>query len=188
MSGFPAFLLEGYKSFMAQRFAPEQSRYKSLADKGQQPTTMIIACCDSRAAPETIFDAGPGERDDFRAALSYVAERFPDLPIWAGGMSFGSWIGLTVGAADPRVSLLLGVAMPVNNYDYAAVRDSDKPKFFIHGEFDEICSIHDVRAFYAQANEPKELIVIEASDHLFDGKVSQVGDAVEDLLSDWPED
>ena len=37
-------------------------------------------------------------------------------------------------------------------------------------------------------SEPKELIVIEASDHLFDGKVSQVGDAVEDLLSDWPED
>jgi len=134
------------------------------------------------------WDEGLGEAADFRAALDFMADRHPGVPLWAGGMSFGSWIGLTVGAADPRVSLLLGVAMPVNNYDYAAVRDSDKPKFFIHGEFDEICSIHDVRAFYAQANEPKELIVIEASDHLFDGKVSQVGDAVEDLLSDWPED
>ena len=56
------------------------------------------------------FDAGPGERDDFRAALSYVAERFPDLPIWAGGMSFGSWIAMTTGAEDARVSLLIGVA------------------------------------------------------------------------------
>jgi len=44
-----------------------------------------------------------------------------------------------------------------------------------------------VRAFYAQAADPKELVVIEASNHLFDGTVSQVGDAIEDLLSDWPE-
>ena len=137
---------------------------------------------------EGSWNEGVGEADDFKAALDFMAARYPGVPLWAGGMSFGSWIGLTAGAADPRASLLLGVAMPVNNYDYAAVRDSHKPKFFIHGEFDEICSIHDVRAFYAQASEPKELVVIEASDHLFDGKVSQVGDAVEDLLSDWPED
>jgi alpha/beta superfamily hydrolase len=137
---------------------------------------------------EGAWDDGVGEAADFTAALDFMADRYPGVPLWAGGMSFGSWIGLTAGAADPRVSLLLGVAMPVNNYDYAAVRDSHKPKFFIHGEFDEICSLHDVRAFYAQASEPKELVVIDASDHLFDGKVSQVGDAVEDLLSDWPED
>ena len=78
MSGFPAFLLEGYKSFMAQRFAPEQSRYKTLADKGQQPTTMIIACCDSRAAPETIFDAGPGELFVLRNVANLVPPFQPD--------------------------------------------------------------------------------------------------------------
>ena len=50
MSAFPAFLLDGYKSFMAHRYAPEEARYKVLADKGQSPTTMIIACCDSRSA------------------------------------------------------------------------------------------------------------------------------------------
>ena len=29
------------------------------------------------------------------------------------------------------------------------------------------------------------MAVIDAADHLFDGKVSEVGDAVEDLLSDF---
>ena len=53
------------------------------------------------------FDAGVGERDDFRAALTFAAGRFPGLPLWAAGMSFGSWIALAVGADDPRVSLLL---------------------------------------------------------------------------------
>jgi alpha/beta superfamily hydrolase len=44
-----------------------------------------------------------------------------------------------------------------------------------------------IRAFYAQAADPKELVVIDAADHLFDGKVGEVADAVEDLLADWPD-
>lgn len=136
---------------------------------------------------EGTYADGIGEQADFAAALDVMAARFPAVPLWAGGMSFGSWVGLTVGARDPRVSALIGVAMPVDRYDYDVVRGSSKPKFFIHGEFDEICSIHTLRAFYSQAADPKELVVIEAADHLFDGKVSQVGDAVEDLLADWPE-
>jgi carbonic anhydrase len=46
---------------MSDRYLREKHRYRELADSGQSPTTMIIACCDSRAAPETIFNAGPGE-------------------------------------------------------------------------------------------------------------------------------
>lgn len=134
---------------------------------------------------EGTFDEGAGEKDDFRAALDFMHARHPDVPLWAGGMSFGSWIGLTVGAEDPRVSLLLGVAAPVNKYDYSLVAASHKPKFLIHGERDEICSLKEVREFYARAAEPKELTVIDTADHLFDGKVSEVADAVEDLLGDW---
>jgi carbonic anhydrase len=78
MSGFPAFLLDGYKSFMAHRYAPEQARYKELADRGQSPTTMIIACCDSRSAPETIFDMGPGELFVLRNVANLVPPFQPD--------------------------------------------------------------------------------------------------------------
>ena len=131
------------------------------------------------------FDAGPGERDDFRAALSYVAERFPDLPIWAGGMSFGSWIAMTTGAEDTRVSLLIGVAPPVDRYDFEVLKTCTLPKFIIHGEDDELISIKEIRKFYSQLPEPKELVTIEDADHLFDGKTSLVGEAVEDLLADF---
>jgi alpha/beta superfamily hydrolase len=131
------------------------------------------------------FDEGRGEREDFAAALDFMHERYPGVPLWAGGMSFGSWIGLTAGAEDPRVTLLLGVAAPVNKYDYSAVAASEKPKFFVHGEMDEICSIKEIREFYAKAAEPKELVMIDSADHLFDGKISEVGDAIEELLGDW---
>jgi alpha/beta superfamily hydrolase len=134
------------------------------------------------------FDNGVGERDDYRAALEFAANRYPGAPIWAAGMSFGSWVGLSVGAEEPRVSLLLGIAMPVEHHDFGGVRESAKPKFFIHGERDEICPLKAIREFYARAAEPKELVVIDGADHVFDGKVGEVADAVEDLLGDWPGD
>lgn len=133
------------------------------------------------------FDEGAGERDDFRAALDFMSARYPGAPLWAGGMSFGSWIGLSVGVEDDRVSLLLGVAAPVCRYDYGRIAASVKPKFFVHGERDEICSLKEIRELYARAAEPKELVVIDAADHLFDGKTTEVGDAIEDLLGDWLE-
>ena len=59
MKGFGN-LLEGYRRFRANRFESERERFRELAE-GQKPRAIIIACCDSRADPATIFDADPGE-------------------------------------------------------------------------------------------------------------------------------
>lgn len=131
------------------------------------------------------FDSGPGEKEDFRAALNFAGERFPELPLWAAGMSFGSWVAMTVGAEAPRVSLLLAVAPPVDRYDFDALKTCTLPKFIVHGESDELISIKDIRKFYAQIPEPKELATIEDANHLFEGKTSLVGDTVADLLADF---
>lgn len=131
-------------------------------------------------------DAGRGELADFKSGLDFMAARYPNArEMWAGGFSFGAWIGLTVGATDDRVSALIGVAPPVASYDLTAVRHSHKPKFFIQGEFDTVCPLKTMREFYAQLPEPKEMVVIDAADHLFEGKVSQVAQAIEDLLGDF---
>ena len=114
-----------------------------------------------------------------------MRQRYPAAPLWSAGFSFGSWIALTVGAAVPGVSALIGIAPPVARYDFESVRASTKPKFFVQGERDEPCSLKDAQLFYARCEEPKELVVIDAADHLFDGKTSEVGDAIEDLLGDW---
>jgi alpha/beta superfamily hydrolase len=136
-------------------------------------------------ASDGAFTNGPGEMDDFRAALDYMAAQYPGANIWAGGMSFGSYVALAVGAEDPRVTTLIGIAPPLSRYDFSAVQRSTKAKFFIQGEFDEICPLKTLKEFYARAEEPKELVVIDAADHLFDGKVSQVAEALEDLLGDY---
>jgi alpha/beta superfamily hydrolase len=42
-------------------------------------------------------------------------------------------------------------------------------------------------AFYGRLDEPKELVVIDGADHLFEGKAQEVGEALEDLLGDFSE-
>ncbi|MDE0049254.1 MAG: carbonic anhydrase [Rhodospirillales bacterium] len=61
MTDFPGSLLTGYRAFRDGRHAQESARYRALAEHGQTPEVMVIACCDSRSAPETVFNAGPGE-------------------------------------------------------------------------------------------------------------------------------
>src|SRR5215831_10254895 len=133
------------------------------------------------------FDDGPGEKGDFTAALDYMAQKFPGTPLWAAGFSFGSWIALETGAADDRVSVLIGIAPPVTKagYDFSNALKSRKPKFFVQGEADDICPIQDMWKFYGQLPEPKELVVIDGADHLFDGHTTEVGEALEDLLGDF---
>jgi uncharacterized protein len=128
---------------------------------------------------------GQGEMADFRASLDYMAGRYPELPLWAAGFSFGSFVALNAGAADARVQVLLGIGAAVDRYDYEAVIHSDKPKFLIHGEFDELIPLRAVKKFYAQLAEPKDLVIIDGADHLFNGKTMELGQSVEDLLKDF---
>ncbi|GLI91246.1 carbonic anhydrase [Methylocystis echinoides] len=74
----PPHLIEGYKVFLAGRFRSEQARFRNLSIKGQRPTTMVIGCCDSRVAPEAIFDAGPGELFVLRNVAALVPPYEPD--------------------------------------------------------------------------------------------------------------
>jgi alpha/beta superfamily hydrolase len=132
------------------------------------------------------WDEGRGELDDFRAAVAFASERYPGTELWAAGFSFGSYVAMTVGAEDDRICALIGIAPPVNKWTFAEhVKASPKPKFIVHGERDELIPLRAVREFYAQMQDPKELVEIDRANHLFEGQASEVGDALEDLLGDF---
>jgi carbonic anhydrase len=75
---FPARLTEGYHSFLENRLPHERERYEELAKNGQHPEIMVIGCGDSRVAPETIFDADPGEIFVIRNIANLVPPCEPD--------------------------------------------------------------------------------------------------------------
>jgi carbonic anhydrase len=74
----PPHLRDGYASFRSGRYSAEAERYRKLGEGQQKPRVMVIACCDSRAAPETIFDAGPGEIFVVRNVANLVPPYAPD--------------------------------------------------------------------------------------------------------------
>jgi len=131
------------------------------------------------------WDEGRGECDDFRAAVDFMAAQHAGVELWAAGFSFGAYVALTAGAQDDRICTSIGIAPPVNRYDLPIAKRSTKPKFIIHGEADELIPLKQVREFYAQLADPKELVEIDRANHLFDGQVGEVADALEDLLADF---
>ena len=74
----PENLTEGYRKFRQFKYARHAQRYMTLAVRSQKPHTMVIACCDSRAAPETIFDASAGELFVVRNVANLVPPYAPD--------------------------------------------------------------------------------------------------------------
>lgn len=54
-------LLQGYKKFRDKYVHGSRSVMKQLADDGQRPEIMVVACCDSRVDPALILQCEPGD-------------------------------------------------------------------------------------------------------------------------------
>ena len=78
MTTFPADLIDGYRRYTDERLPEERRRLAQLAKLGQAPRAMVIGCCDSRAAPETVFSTGPGELFVVRNVANIVPPYAPD--------------------------------------------------------------------------------------------------------------
>jgi alpha/beta superfamily hydrolase len=130
------------------------------------------------------FAEGRGEGEDVRATLDFLASRFPATPICLMGFSFGAWVGLAVGAADPRVRALVGLGVPVGTSDVGYLRGISKPKLIVQGTEDVFAPREQAEAFFASLAEPKRLHWVQGADHFFTGKLDEVRKAVRCFLEE----
>src|ERR1700692_716177 len=71
-------LLDGYQRFRATGWPEKRREFESLAENGQSPRAVVVACIDSRVDPATIFDDGPSEMLTVRNVASLLPPYAPD--------------------------------------------------------------------------------------------------------------
>lgn len=128
-------------------------------------------------------DQGAGEIDDVRTALDWLDREFHQ-PIVFAGFSFGAAIGLRAAAPDPRVPALISLGTPISpvdnrSYDYEFLIGNTKPKLFVSGSRDQFASKAKLEALVHSLAEPKKLVIIEAADHFFEGRLREMRETVE---------
>ena len=108
-----------------------------------------------------------GETEDAKAVLAELRRRYPDLPLLAGGFSFGSRIALRVAADEAGVMRAIAVGFPTRYPDREFVYDVTVPKYFIHSTHDDFGPRPEMTEFFDSLPAPKQLDWIEAADHFF---------------------
>lgn len=133
-------------------------------------------------------DNGLAEVDDVRAALDWLDSEF-HLPLIFAGFSFGAAVGLRAACPDPRVQRAIGLGLPVapvtsgeeepRVYTYEFLHDCPKPKLFVSGSRDQFGPRAKLEALVATIPEPRKLVVIDAADHFFAGRLRELREAIE---------
>jgi hypothetical protein len=119
------------------------------------------------------YAAGDGEAFDTAAALAWLVRERPGLPLLACGFSFGAWMALLAGAAEPRVRglLLAGLALRAPDLERfresGRARDVEKPLAVVQAERDEFGTPAEVEAALAGSSGPRRVAVVPGATHLF---------------------
>jgi len=61
MNSSPQQLIEGFKRFRERSLLGNDAQFQTLVELGQTPSTLVVACCDSRVDPALILDCAPGD-------------------------------------------------------------------------------------------------------------------------------
>ncbi|MGD8728352.1 MAG: alpha/beta hydrolase [Gemmatimonadota bacterium] len=134
------------------------------------------------------YEEGIGEREDVTAAIDWLVEEYPHLPVICGGFSFGSMVGLAVGVDDDRVDGLLGLGLPVKRlaYDFGYLGETTKLLLVVQGEQDEFGSGEEVAAALAGMESHVTLVRIPGSDHYFTDRLDELREAVRGYFQSGP--
>ncbi len=115
------------------------------------------------------YGEGVGEREDVKAVTEYLCSKLKDSnpKLILLGYSFGAWTGLPVAVEDGRFVGMVGVAPPLEIYDFEFMRGCKKKKLFISGNRDVFCPVSRLEEWYQQLDLPKSLTVLQGADHFF---------------------
>lgn len=112
---------------------------------------------------------GQHEPHDVLGAAQFLRQR-PDVDweqVYLLGNSFGAWMALEAARQDQDAAGLVCIVLPLSLLQSTVddLRHDRRPKLFVAAEHDQFCDLGALQEAYRQWAEPKDLIVLQGSDH-----------------------
>jgi len=123
------------------------------------------------------FDNGVGERLDVLCAVDLMRSRFPDIPLWLGGFSFGAAMAVSV-AGETQAAGLVSVAPAASRLTGDELVQPACPWLIVHGANDELVAIGDTIEWVNSMAPGPELCVFPETSHFFHGKLIKLRELV----------
>jgi alpha/beta superfamily hydrolase len=133
---------------------------------------------------EGSYGEGRAEVSDAIGALDHLEVALGSRPklLAVAGYSFGSYVGAMTAAADQRIGFYLGIAPPLNHYDFGFLRQAICRVALIGGTHDEFCEAARFKALYLSLPATPWVRVLE-TDHFFTGALDDLPQACRDAIA-----
>ena len=130
------------------------------------------------------YGEGRAEVDDVTGALSFLRETLGGTPrVQAvAGYSFGSFVGGVAARSAPGVGFYLGIAPPLNHYDFGFLKAALFPIALVAGKRDEFCEASRLETLYLSLPATPWLRLLE-TDHFFTEALSDLAQACRDAIA-----
>jgi len=123
------------------------------------------------------YDEGRGEKDDLLSVVEWARLRWPGLPLWLAGFSFGGFIALDA-AQLLQPDWLVTVAPAVNYFPDQPVSLDAIRWLLIQGDADDIVPWSVVESWLGKQELAPESVCVEGAGHFFHGKLNDLRDIV----------
>ena len=133
---------------------------------------------------EGSYGEGRAEVADVIGALDHLEVALGSRPklMAVAGYSFGSYVAAMAAAADQRVGFYLGIAPPLNHYDFGFLRQPICRVALIGGKHDEFCDATRFKTLYLSLPATPWVRVLE-TDHFFTGALDDLAQACRDAIA-----
>ncbi|QEY59459.1 alpha/beta hydrolase fold domain-containing protein [Pseudomonas sp. C27(2019)] len=131
-------------------------------------------------------DMRSGEVDDAQAALAWLQEQHPDLPIYLFGFSFGGFVAGSLSGRLQRAGIaveqLYLVAPAAMRFNAKHVLADNCKLTIIQPEDDEIIDPEWVYQWVSTLTQPHELLKVAECGHFFHGRLLELKQLVAERL------
>ena len=120
---------------------------------------------------EGSYDEGRGEVEDLVAVAHWARQRWPALPLWLAGFSFGGFIALRA-AQSLKPRRLVTVAPAVNYFGAEPPVLAALDWLLIQGDKDEVVPPGIITTWLKSLKTQPRLVMMEGADHFFHGRLN----------------